>query len=214
MAERCSKHRMYYDNPCPICAEIDSVLKSRNKVEQAHDKLQDTIAELQEELNCQIAEKIDLQTELDEMSIGLEQALNLAHKSYNPEAKLKLSVPDLLVVRGIFVANSFLFNSLHNIDNCIEMKKDQTTKEQLTLIKKDLEKEWQRVVDMLKVFAKEFSDSNWNRMIRETQKIVEVTVDTMNRRDLGSFTVGKENELDVEYQIRPLVTKAIETCIH
>jgi hypothetical protein len=154
------------------------------------------------------------ESEIEELSTDLEQALNNANKSYNPEAKLKLSVSDLIVVRGIFVANSFLFNSLHNIDQCIEKKKDEVTKQQLTLIKKDLEKEWQRVVDLLKVFAKEFSDSNWNRMIKEVQKITDVSVQTMNSRELGHFTVGKNDELDIEYKIRPLVTKAIETCIH
>ena len=146
---------------------------------------------------CRICAEIsELESELSEMSKDLEQALNLAHKSYNPEARLKLSVNDLLVVRGIFVANSFLFNSLHNIDQCIELKKDKVTKEQLTLIKKDLEKEWGRVVDLLKVFAKEFSDSNWSRMIKETQKIVEITVDAMNNRSLGEFSIKKNNDLE------------------
>ena len=156
----------------------------------------------------------ELEKELNSISEELEKTINLAYKSYNPEAKLKLSVNDLLVVRGIFVANSFLFNSLHNMDKCILKKKDKETVDQLILIKKDIEKEWQRVVDLLKVFAKEFSDSNWKRMVRETQKIVEVTVDTMNRRDLGHFTVGKEESLNADYKIRPLVVKAVDNCIN
>ena len=192
MATRCSKHPFYYE-PCSICMEINK---------------------LEEDVLDRNAKTIELEAEIYDLSSELEKTMNLAYKSYNPEAKLKLSVNDLLVVRGIFVANSFLFNSLHNIDDCINNKKDKTTREQLTLIKKDLEKEWQRVVDLLKVFAKEFSDSNWNRMIRETQKIVEVSVETMNRRDLGHFTVGKNDELDIEYRVRPLVEKAVNTCIN
>lgn len=241
MTVRCSKHPMMWE-PCSVCAEIgkleeqvedrnaktielEAVINDVRRVmyhaEESAKKYAEQTCELQAKLDKQNKEletvfegSCELEKELNEALDSVEKLSNLAYKSYNPEAKLKLSVNDLLVVRGIFVANSFLFNSLHNIDQCIMQKKDKTTQEQLILIKKDLEKEWQRVVDLLKVFAKEFSDSNWKRMIRETQKIVEVTVDTMNRRDLGHFTVGKNDELDIDYKIRPLVEKAVNTCIN
>ena len=132
--QRCSKHPFYYE-PCSVCSQFKD--------------LESTIAEQNKDIEIMFEKSCELEKELNSISEELEKTINLAYKSYNPEAKLKLSVNDLLVVRGIFVANSFLFNSLHNIDDCIANKKDETTKEQLTLIKKDLEKEWQRVVDLL-----------------------------------------------------------------
>lgn len=33
-------------------------------------------------------------------------------------------------------------------------------------------------------------------------------------KDLGHFTVGKNDELDIEYKVRPLVEKAVNTCIN
>ena len=204
---RCEKHKMYH-NPCIICQEIqdakDDAKEYFNKTKQLNQVIKKRNIQLNEQSK-----------ELEEMSTDLEQALNLAHKSYDPTAKLKLSVNDMVMVRGIFTANSFLFNSLTAIDDCIINKKDETTKQQLTLIKKDLEKEWDRVVGLLDMFAKEFSKHNWDRMIREVQKIVKVTAETMNQRDLGCFMVTKEGEyISQEYKVRPLVVKAIEACLH
>jgi hypothetical protein len=199
MKQRCKEHPFYY-KPCKICKEISN--------------LENRVWLLEQEVTSSTDIIIDYQKDIADISESLEQALNSAGKSYNPEANLKLSVHDLNMVRGVFVANSFLFNSLAMIKQCIENKKDEYTKDQLIAIEKDLEKEWQRVVDLLKVFAKSFSNSNWNRMINEVQKVTQLSVDTMNSRDLGAFTVGKETEsLSVEYDARPGVTAAVNKAL-
>jgi hypothetical protein len=199
MKQRCEHHPFYYQ-PCKICEEIADVRRVRIHAEESARKYAEQTCELS--------------AEVENLSAELEKTMNLAYKSYNPEANLKLSVHDLNMVRGVFVANSFLFNSLAMIKQCIENKKDEYTKDQLIAIEKDLEKEWQRVVDLLKVFAKSFSNSNWNRMINEVQKVTQLSVDTMNSRDLGAFTVGKETEsLSVEYDARPGVTAAVNKAL-
>jgi hypothetical protein len=239
---KCSIHRMY-NNPCIICKEIEhykllakSAESEMKETESWNDRLKEELENEQQEVsdlkvirneleqtiknnNHYIKTNEELleekESEIEELSTDLEQALNNANKSYNPEAPLKLSVNDMLMVRGIFAANVFMFNSLEAIDECIINKKDEITKEQLILIKKDLEKEWQRIVDLLSVFMKEFSVTNWNRMKRETQKIVDITAKTMNSRDLGFFMVTKEGEyISQEYKVRPKVEEAVLNCIN
>ena len=59
----------------------------------------------------------------------------------------------------------------------------------------------------------DMSDSNWNRLVREIQSVVDLTVTNMNKKDLGSWTIGKDNRLDKEFIIRTEVVKALNTAI-
>ena len=85
--QRCSKHPFYYE-PCTVCAEI-----------RMH---KERIQNLEEQGLFQYELRTGLEAEVKELSETLEKALNSAYKSYNPEAKLKLSVNDLFTFVFIF----------------------------------------------------------------------------------------------------------------
>jgi len=208
MAIRCSKHKMYYDNPCPICAEI-------NKLEtDVLDRNAKTI-ELEEELRCQIAEKIDLQTEIDELSSELEKAINsnLKPERMNPSIRNRLFVQDLNNVRGFLLSYTFLHNTIVQGRDRLKSLTGIELK-QWTLFLNEIEEVYERWVDLKNLLINDISNSNWNRLMREVQTIVQKIVTQVNHRNLGHWTLSEEGTVDIEYQIRPLVTKAIETCIH
>lgn len=194
MAERCSKHKMYYGNPCPICAEI---------------------AKLEADVLDRNNKAIELEAELNEVSSELEKAINanLKPERMNPSIRNRLFVQDLNNVRGFLLSYTFLHNTIVQGKDRLEQLSGVELK-QWTLFIREIEEVYERWVDLKNLLINDMSNSNWNRMIKEVQAITQKIVTQVNHRNLGHWTLSEEGTVDVEYKIRPLVTKAIETCIH
>ena len=193
MAERCSKHKMYYQ-PCSICAEI---------------------AKLEADVLDRNNKTIELEAELDEVSSELEKAINanLKPERMNPSIRNRLFVQDLNNVRGFLLSYTFLHNTIVQGKDRLEQLSGVEFK-QWTLFIKEIEEVYERWVDLKNLLINDMSNSNWNRMIKEVQAITQKIVTQVNHRNLGHWTLSEEGTVDVEYKIRPLVVKAIETCIH
>jgi hypothetical protein len=184
---------MYYE-PCPICAEI---------------------SKLEADVLDRNAKTIELETELDEVSSELEKAINsnLKPERMNPSIRNRLFVQDLNNVRGFLLSYTFLHNTIVQGRDRLKSLTGVELK-QWTLFLNEIEEVYERWVDLKNLLINDMSNSNWNRMIKEVQAITQKIVTQVNHRNLGHWTLSEEGTVDVEYKVRPLVIKAIETCIH
>ena len=137
------------------------------------------------------------------------QVESLTQGTINPKHRTRLWVQDLNNLRALGVANSFLFYTAASIAKRIPDIKNAGNKEQWELLHRETNRIWTRVRDLLAIMVTDMSCSNWNRLLREIQSVVDMTVDNMNRGDLGSWTVGVDDRLDKEFDVRKRVEGAV-----
>jgi len=193
----------------------NELFESITEKEESIERMYHRFNELEESNHGLTMENIDLQTELDEVSSELEKAINanLKPERMNPSIRNRLFVQDLNNVRGFLLSYTFLHNTIVQGKDRLKSLTGIELK-QWTLFLDEIEEVYERWVDLKNLLINDMSNSNWNRMIKEVQAITQKIVTQVNHRNLGHWTLSEEGTVDIEYQIRPLVTKAIETCIH
>jgi len=191
------------------------LFESITEKEESIERMYHGFNELEESNHGLTMENIDLQTELDEVSSELEKAINssLKPERMNPSIRNRLFVQDLNNVRGFLLSYTFLHNTIVQGRDRLKSLSGIELK-QWTLFLNEIEEVYERWIDLKNLLINDISNSNWNRLLREVQTIVQKIVTQVNHRNLGHWTLSEEGTVDIEYQIRPLVIKAIETCIH
>lgn len=198
--QRCSKHPFYYE-PCSVCAEIKEFEDCLKVQDEKILDLEDLTKEQRQDL--------------DELSADMEEMLrnNVKPERMNPSIRNRLFVQDLNNVRGFLLSYTFLHNTIVQGRDRLESLKGIELK-QWTLFLNEIEEVYERWVDLKNLLINDMSNSNWNRMIKEVQAITQKIVTQVNHRNLGHWTLSEEGTVDVEYQVRPLVIKAVDNCIN
>lgn len=240
--QRCNKHPMYYE-PCSICAEISKLeeqVEDRNAktieleaeindlkrvmhhAEESAKKYAEQTCELKEELDrekeasTKYAEQaFDEHVELMDALETIDQMLkdNVKPERMNPSIRNRLFVQDLNNVRGFLLSYTFLHNTIVQGKDRLKSLEGVELK-QWTLFLNEIEEVYERWVDLKNLLINDMSNSNWERMKREVDAIVKKIVVQVNHRNLGHWTLSEEGTVDVEYKVRPLVEKAVNTCIN
>ena len=194
---KCSIHKMYW-NPCPVCKEIK--------------ELNDKIGQMQESITFLEEDNNDMEESITILSAQLDQATPIK-EFMDPKFIHRLYNHDVNIVRGLLTGNSFMYNSLIKLRERIPSINSARQKYQWELLERELSLNWNRITDIATILTNDMSKSNWNRLVKEVNLVVQKTVDLMNSKDLGHWTVSKEGEYNVEFNLEKKVEDALSKAI-